>query len=641
MRILARESNSSVLDLGLEIMNKGDLLETFDSDVEFVKVIHDVRQSYDPPTHDEPSVNPAQMTEEKARIALKKAIADSKEDRTLNNKSCANCSKPRRVQYASSLEKGQHISIPGQKCTKYVKAKRTFKRMYDHHAIVKEIKKVEGPEITMVIISCTKIGEQTGVLEETKEFNLRVNEIYIVDYLFPRYNPDTIVLRAESQLSQKGIFKTYCLFFGNCEHFATWCVVGDSKSFQLQSIAQKIKSVVSGILGVGSSIAKAILRLLDLSADEIMSCFEVALPAVLGVTAGPYLLYCIFMTLVYIWDFFKTHQICFSCFERKLLNLWLGFSAFGITQIITFVIFEFALPLMVSGVGIPVVVVLVLLSIVFQMTVARLRKALWSPFSVEAVKVTNLKQLNIGDVISKRYFRIIEHTSIVTDVKVKNNIPTKGDVKLVHYGLPAFFGKREVVEETFEVDLDKTSIYIFDCKGLSTYPADDVVRRARSRIGETKWGMLSNRSCHFAYWAKVQEYNIASSDDTSEITRPLPEAKSSLFIEEKEVHRREDLGTGDVVILNGTLLGILSSVEDFDNQVTRQFEIDVYTYPSWRVTRKKHVIDLNQDRLYINVYNPALCHPMKKRAQNAQEMENKKGESWTTNGFIRKCIEIK
>lgn len=55
-------------------MNKGDLLETFDSDVEFVKVIHDVRQSYDPPTHDEPSVNPAQMTEEKARIALKKLL---------------------------------------------------------------------------------------------------------------------------------------------------------------------------------------------------------------------------------------------------------------------------------------------------------------------------------------------------------------------------------------------------------------------------------------------------------------------------------------------------------------------------------------------------------------------------------------
>lgn len=637
-------SNNFQLD---EQVNVPDdvLTQIHEDDVDIHEVVNEISHQCDISAHDEVSFFQETNLECDACSALENTVDQLNTNENCNKKSCANCSKPRRVTNVLSLKKGQHISMPGQYSTKYIKAEKKLRRLYDHHAIVKETKSAVGSFITMVLIHFTQIDGELGVYEETKEFDLREKEIYIVDYVFPKYDVDKIVTRAESILKQSDKFKTYNLVTGNCEHFATWCVVGEGESFQVQSVRQQIADGLSRFFGSGSKVAKGIFRLLFVSADEIAGGLSGLIPElVLCGSAALYLIYCIVMTVLHKRDY-SQGKMCWSCLKGKLLDLWLTLLAFGVTSIFTFIIFHFALPLMSPTVGIPLIILLVLLALAFQMTVPRLRKALSSPFSVDLIKVTGLGQICIGDVISQRYCGV-KHTCIVTEVKTENNNQKKGRIQLIHYGCSSLFGTRKIVEEWLEVDIDKSTIYVLECKSLNSFSADTVVTRARSRIGETKWAMFSNRSDHFSYWAKVQQYNdeIFYQISNDEIKRPLSQA--SFFIEKREIHRVEDLKIGDVVKSNviGKIdnTGILSSIEYLNGPNGRQIEIAVYTYSfSWTVTQKKYTIDLNKDRLFVKVYNPAQCQTIEQRVQKAEDIKNETGSWWTTEGFIEHCIERK
>lgn len=54
-----------------------------------------------------------------------------------------------------------------------------------------------------------------------------------------RYIPDTVIQRAESRLGEK----QYNLLFNNCEHFATWCVTGVSKSQQVENFIPLLRYI--------------------------------------------------------------------------------------------------------------------------------------------------------------------------------------------------------------------------------------------------------------------------------------------------------------------------------------------------------------------------------------------------------------
>jgi len=54
-----------------------------------------------------------------------------------------------------------------------------------------------------------------------------------------RYIPDTVLNRAESRLGEK----QYNLLFNNCEHFATWCVTGVSKSQQVENFIPLLRDI--------------------------------------------------------------------------------------------------------------------------------------------------------------------------------------------------------------------------------------------------------------------------------------------------------------------------------------------------------------------------------------------------------------
>ncbi|XP_052073066.1 uncharacterized protein LOC127711155 [Mytilus californianus] len=636
----------------LDSLSDDDLPEEQESDVDLEEVLAEMREydiqepRQDILQHKEVYSNQSGRADADPDSDLENAINQLKGNENYHDKSCSNCSNQRKVMNVSSFKKGQHILMPGQYSTIYVDLKRRLKRAYDHHAIIKDIKSTMGTCITMVLIHFTYNNGKIGVYEETKEFDLREKDISIVDYIFPRYKPDRIIARAESILSLRDKFKKYNLLTCNCEHFATWCVVGEGESFQVQSLRQKIMDVVARLFGAGSKIAKGILRLLFISSDEIAASLRMAVPElVLGGAGALYFIYCLLMTAFHFKNYKKGH-ICWSCLKGKLLDLWLTFGVFGATSAITFLLLHFAVAA-IPGVAIPVLILLIFFSVAFQMAVPKLRKALSSPFTVDRVKVTSIEQIYIGDVISQHYHHI-NHAGIVTKVKITNDKQTEGYIGLVHYGSSGWFKTRRIVEEYFKINVETTDIYLLDCTPLSTFPADVVVSRARSRVGETKWSTFSNRSDHFSFWAKVQQYENIIFEDTcnDEIQGHLSRAEATLLIDKREIHHIEELQKGDVV--KGTEIGtiddtgILSSLRYLDSSDGRKFEIEVFKYDFCRnITRKTYTIDLNIVRLYVQIYNPALCQSMAQRLQNARNMEDEKGSWLTTKGFIRYCLEIK
>lgn len=538
-----------------------------------------------------------------------------------NINTCATCSKPKKVIHVNHLEKGQHISMP---C--YYFDDNAKKVVYEHHAIVIGIVKRNHPDITMNLIHFTKVGEKLTLCKEEKAFCLTDNYLNIVTYSKAK-QPDEIIQRAEDTFLQNTDFKKYNLITKNCEHFATWCVVGEGQSFQVQSLQNKTANVVSILFGNSSKIAKYINRLISFSESKITSSFKTASPEYpLSGKAVVYLTYAIMMTVLHIMHY-NDKKLCRACLKGKLLDIWLLLGAIEAVSL-TPLILAYACPTLASEGEIPKAILEILLSASFQISVPRLRKALSSPFSVDCMKVQDLADIACGDIISIRYCGIY-FKGIVTLCELTEGSKS-GEITIVYYGVQSFH--RTIVEKPFKVDKE-SNIFIFDCTPFPTYPAQRVVRRAKSRIGETKWNMFSNRTIHFLYWAKRK--NDIHEMDT-------PSAPSSVYIEQREIHTRADLTKGDIVkcdvigFISDT--GIVSSITPTTPSSERKFEMEVYKLSfSGKVYSNKYTVDLNNDTVYVKIH--MLCQNKVEHVKRALAAKTK-GCSWlTTKRFIEHCIK--
>lgn len=113
--------------------------------------------------------------------------------------------------------------------------------------------------------------------------------------------------------------------------------------------------------------------------------------------------------------------------------------------------------------------------------------------------VTTIDDVSPGDIIEFKYCGF-QHEAVVTNIIYANRFETT----VVHYRYNGLFGRREVVEERFIISLPNEKNYIHDYTGTDTYEAEEVVRRARSRIGEKKFNCFTNRSSHLANWCKTK-----------------------------------------------------------------------------------------------------------------------------------------
>ena len=115
-------------------------------------------------------------------------------------------------------------------------------------------------------------------------------------------------------------------------------------------------------------------------------------------------------------------------------------------------------------------------------------------------RATQIKDFSPGDVINFRYYWLA-HEAVVIKVQYAGKI----QCEVVHYNYNGVFGTRTIVEESFIFKLSDQNVFVHDYSEYSVYKQDEVVTRAKSRIGEQKFNTFTNRSSHLAKWCKIKQ----------------------------------------------------------------------------------------------------------------------------------------
>ncbi|KAL3874838.1 hypothetical protein ACJMK2_037800 [Sinanodonta woodiana] len=106
-----------------------------------------------------------------------------------------------------------------------------------------------------------------------------------------------------------------------------------------------------------------------------------------------------------------------------------------------------------------------------------------------------------GQIVEFKYYWIW-HQGILTEVN-----PTKGTIKVIHYGTKYLFDTRTIVEEEFDVDPRREDIYISRVDPQYSYTREEVIINARNRLGEQNW-RSGNRSYDFCRQCVFKERNV-------------------------------------------------------------------------------------------------------------------------------------
>lgn len=253
-------------------------------------------------------------------------------------RSCATCSSKIRIKQVNEIKRGQHIALPGQSFQKQ-KLGRTRNKMYKHHAIVKEVNIVNEMEADLVLIHFYKEGRVKAVFQTKFTCDLKTCDVFKIEYAKQIYSNDEVIERAESMLpdstGEKNKFKIYNLFTNNCEHFATWCVVGQRQSSQVRGYLRRCVECLYGNV-------------------HVYSIFFYIAAAAIG------LLYSVVMTVIRFVDY-KKQRICSTCLKNTLIRIWSSFGCSLVVYIITGTTFPVIINLELNSVYRSLIVGVVLL----------------------------------------------------------------------------------------------------------------------------------------------------------------------------------------------------------------------------------------------------------------------------------------
>ncbi|XP_052072000.1 uncharacterized protein LOC127710265 [Mytilus californianus] len=124
--------------------------------------------------------------------------------------------------------------------------------------------------------------------------------------------------------------------------------------------------------------------------------------------------------------------------------------------------------------------------------------------SVTKMKVLQKDDIQKGDIILYSYFRLL-HCSVVLDVLSRKDKYI--ECEIAHYAFKGPFTQKKIQSDILKVPFNG-SVSVFDYSSeFKTYDPEEVVRRARERIGEQMFSYFSNDSSHFARWCKLKLLN--------------------------------------------------------------------------------------------------------------------------------------
>jgi hypothetical protein len=240
---------------------------------------------------------------------------------------CYYCRVEERITTFENLLPGSHISF--RRCC----------GLYSHHAIVAEVlvehddpqrgkltlieytNGVEG-SVTGCMSSFTlrswKCWRPKAIVQErnTEEFNLQSLSLkmYLIKYREDTHAPDVVVSRARRHLGRR----EYCIVGDNCEHFATFCMIGKSSSLQADDIGLAVTECAAHSIAALGFIIRILLFFL--SVGKYVRILHDAIPKYTasfsaGIVLG-----------LYFWKLFKITKkkrkgnVCKSCFRRHIVN---------------------------------------------------------------------------------------------------------------------------------------------------------------------------------------------------------------------------------------------------------------------------------------------------------------------------------
>ncbi|XP_052773448.1 uncharacterized protein LOC128212178 [Mya arenaria] len=421
---------------------------------------------------------------------------------------CVFCTTRKRITHFEQIGRGNHITIGGQHFMFNIGDRQISP--YTHHAIVKNVQLLQEDtaSVTLIHFFSTPFSEELEIIETTELLNLLYHEIYLVCYHKTPYTPDQIVDRAEDIVKEHQDVK-YSLLNCNCEHFCNWCSVGNEESFQMHGAKEVINDIASGVINVGGKVLRSVCKLIALSLDDAAMAARTALVwtpwGVLAIVAVVFLIYTVFRHKQ-LGEERAAGKICASCCRRQRSVLWAKFISYCGLQVGGLALLAAVITAGAStGIVVGAMVVCGVFTICFTHLIPKMRKLFFSPFQGSKHKVHSLKKVWIGDIVSFDH-KNISHEGIVSSVVIyKGTRKQRGKLRVIHYSSPSLFGRRIITEDEILIDLSKDRLVGHNYSGYKTHPPELVVQRAQQRIGETKFGLLSNRSCHFCHWAKLDE----------------------------------------------------------------------------------------------------------------------------------------
>lgn len=424
---------------------------------------------------------------------------------------CTYCYFKERVNDFSELRPGHHIVQAGTKFA--INLQETLYSLYDHHAIVKSCQKLSNGNaiVTLIHFIATPYDKTISLRETSEYYDLFYHEIYIIKYRHFTNSPAEILRRAEDFVSGKEEQSTlhYSLFGTNCEHFCHLCCVGQKKSKQVGNLFAFLKNL---IISLGSSIgkvAKVICKLFIYSVSNIYRISKYVLKFFPCVVLCAILI----LGLAYaLWRHYKLREahkkgeICSICRRRLQQDNWIRLSLTLIFQIGGFSLITVLLAIISSkGIVIGLVGIIGMLIIAVISLTPKLRRRYFSPFHGRLIPVEKAEQIKSGDVVSVNHCELTT-IGVVSSVQIQDS--TSAKISVIHYSSPKLFSARTIAETKIEVDVKKkNAIFCYDYKGDESHPPETVVERAKMRLGEQKFRLFFNRSCHFAHWAKIKTSN--------------------------------------------------------------------------------------------------------------------------------------
>ncbi|XP_060572677.1 uncharacterized protein LOC132730718 [Ruditapes philippinarum] len=550
---------------------------------------------------------------------------------------CVSCSRKERLLNFADLKRADHICMNGQ----YLVFNYGDKQVsaYTHHAIVKDINVISPScaAISIIHFYSTPFDVSIKIRETSTLLDLHLNEVFTIRYRHPAHNAEIVIKRAEGLIEQNKLAK-YSILSCNCESFCNWCCVGSEDSYQSENARDTLRAVLAGIANVGGKVLRVVCKLLMLSVEDLSKVAAGALIAVpwgvLGIMALLYLIHTIYRH--YQLDkAMKAGNICSACCLRKKHDLWIQFAAYCVFQVgglglLSLVIAAGAS----SGIVFGALAVCSVLTLLCISVIPKLRQWFCSPFQGRLLRVKSLETIREGDVISFDHWKI-SHDGVVSAINICPNTRNKrGQITVIHYSLPSLFGRRTIVEETIKINLRKDLIFSHDYSGYNVHEPQVVVHRAKQRLGEAKFGLMTNRSCHFCHWAKVnEELNVENiivpesaesrllylrEIDPKDTISNLPlqsihvdhmrgRKHASMSLEKKWARIRDEIKVGQIVEFKyrRSWHKAVSTNVHFDKRISAKVNITVVHYGKMgKVCEEKFTFNLNVEDVWVYKYHP-------------------------------------